>query len=116
MCAPFGVDGREYGVDKDEDADDLSFPSCALVVTTSHIVGGVTDEVVLALLQGLDQPNADDSSQALGHHVSHDSNERDLAGQEKANSHSWVNMTTRDSGGAVDNYDMAADPDHHGFL
>lgn len=92
--APLGVRGREDGVDKHKGADNLSAESCALAVTSSDRVGTTAERVEVVTLEGLDQPNSGNSSQALGYDVRHGPDERDLTGQEKAESHSRVNVAT----------------------
>lgn len=92
--APLGVGGREDGVDKHKGADNLSAESCAVAVTSSDRVGTTAERVEVGTLEGLDQPNSGDSSQALGYDVRHGPDERDLTGQEKPESHSRVNVAT----------------------
>lgn len=92
--APLGVGGREDGVDKHKGADDLSAESGALAITGSDRVGAAAEGGEVVTLEGLDQRNSGDGSQALGDHVRHGPDERNFTSQEQPESHRRVNVTT----------------------
>jgi len=90
---PLGISGREDSVDQNKGANDLSTQSSTRAVPISQGISPTTIPVVVRLLEGLDQPNSTDSSQALSHHVHDSSDQRHLAGQKQPKCYRWVNVT-----------------------
>ncbi|WVZ18047.1 hypothetical protein V8G54_005369 [Vigna mungo] len=92
--ASLGVGGRENGVDKHKCAYNLGTESSAFGVARTDGVGTAAEGVVGVLHEGLDQPDAADSTKALCYNVENSTDERDLARQEKAKSDRWVYVST----------------------
>lgn len=91
---PLGVGGGEDGVDEHKGADDLGSEAGALGVSLGKFIGTATVADVVGLLEALDEADAADGSEALRDHVKEGAGEGDLAGQEQAEGHRGVDVTT----------------------
>lgn len=79
---PLGIGGGEDCVDEHEGPDDLSPHTDSGGVAVGEDVGSAAVLFVVRLLEGFDEPDSADSTQALGDHVHDGSNQGNLPGKE----------------------------------
>lgn len=92
--ASLGISSREDSVNKNKSSNNLSTKSCSPTVTRINGVGSAAVVVIIMLHKSLNQPNADDGSGALRHHVPHRSNQWHFPREKQPECHRRINMTT----------------------
>lgn len=101
--APLSVGGGEDGVNEHEGTDDLGAEAVAFGVARVDEVGAPVQPLERAsLFEPFHHAGPAYGAQALHHHVVDGPRQGQLPTQEQPERHRWVYVTTRDTGGAID--------------